>query len=169
MEDENILEEPTLEPIHPIEQTPYGAFIISRDVVCTPTSLCTWNDDGKPAVYCKLPEHTLNPICQTVNQGIGLLGCHQENTCGGIVRPSTSQKILKENPQYMVAIQKEEEKHGRKRRPHLKWWWSLLIVLSCLFFLSMISLVVYRYYKQKRRYKGVSFNQNQKRSTSRKI
>lgn len=108
----------TLEPINPIDKTPYGAFVIHNDLVCTPTSLCTWKQEekkNKPVVYCHLPQHTLNPVCQETNKGVGLLNCFEEPTCGGLVPLTTTKKILRENPHYIEVIHKEEikEKTGR--------------------------------------------------------
>jgi hypothetical protein len=99
----------TLEPINPIGNTPYGAMIIKSDVFCSPTSLCTWSEN-KPAVYCQLPPHTLNPICQDVNKGIGMIGCYSDATCGGLIPISRSQRTLAENPHYMTMLKEKEAK-----------------------------------------------------------
>lgn len=101
--------EDTLEPVQPIEETPYGALVIRNNLLCTPTSLCTWSDT-KPAVYCRLLPHTLNPVCQEVNKGIGLIGCYEEATCGGMVPVSKTQRILEQNPHYSAIIHAKEKK-----------------------------------------------------------
>lgn len=128
----------TLEPIRPIKNTPYGALIIGGDVLCTPTSLCTWSEEGRtPEIYCKQPAHTLNPVCQTVNTGIGLIDCYSEKTCGGMIRPETTQKILKKNPHYIRIIQEEEE---RQRNPQwrLDYAWIVIIVMMIVLLLTLL-------------------------------
>lgn len=162
-------EEETLEPIYPIEKTPYGALLIEDTILCTPTSLCTWDEQKKATVYCKMPQHTLNPVCQKTNQGIGLVGCYAENTCGGLVHQTTTKKLLEENPNYKQVIHQQEvkfqqEKNKRKyfkKRKEKKIYYLLISVL-CLLILLFFSLVwLTKTYFHKRRSKRVS--QNQKR------
>jgi hypothetical protein len=143
-------EEETLEPIHPIGKTPYGALLIEENVLCTPTSLCTWDEQKKATVYCKLPQHTLNPVCQKTNQGIGLVGCYAENTCGGLVHQTTTKKLLEERPHYKEVIHKEKNIY------------YLLISVLCLLILLFFALVwLTKTYFHKKRKRNVS--QTQKR------
>ena len=134
--------EPTLEPINPIQETPYGAIIIHNDILCTPTSLCTWSD-GKPAPFCQLPIHTLNPVCEKPQKGIGLWGCYKEPTCGGLVRLGETEKILKNKPHYLNIIQNEENKIKRKKQKKILEWDYALIVIVVLMVLLLIILVAW--------------------------
>ena len=168
--------ENTLEPIQPIEETPYGALVIHNDVLCTPTSLCTWAD-AKPAVYCRLPPHTLNPVCQEVNKGIGLMGCYEEPTCGGMVPVSKTQRLLRQNPHYQAIIRANEQKL-EKRRKHTKsknLTWMYVVIVVVLVVLSMLVAALlghhtYKVYKERRHLKKKQIiTQTPKRSTSRTI
>lgn len=155
----------TLEPIRPVENTPYGAMIIGRDLLCTPTSLCTWSYDEtdgdgsvkpKPVVYCKQPEHTLNPICQRTNSGIGLMGCYDEKTCGGMApNPSTTDELLRKKPQYINILQKEEDRVAKlQNKKRMKTNHIILISISvCLALLILILLLfAYRKHRKNRRH-----------------
>ena len=148
--------DPTLEPINPIEETPYGAMIIQKDVVCTPTSLCTWSGD-EPMVYCRLPQHTLSPECQNVAKGIGLLGCYDEPTCGGFVRKETSENILNENPEYKKLITQEEKRvHNKVKQQKMKikqYHIILILVLFVLLFMALLWLWGYSVRKTYRKKK----------------
>lgn len=130
-------EDTLLEPIQPIRETPYGALVIRNDLLCTPTSLCTWSD-AKPAVYCRLPPHTLNPVCQEVNKGIGLMGCYEEATCGGMVPVSKTQRILEQNPHYRAAIRAKEKKLGSIQKPHRLSTSDAIIMMVVLVVLSLL-------------------------------
>jgi hypothetical protein len=163
-------EEETLEPIHPIGKTPYGALLIEENVLCTPTSLCTWDEQKKATVYCKLPQHTLNPVCQKTNQGIGLVGCYAENTCGGLVHQTTTKKLLEERPHYKEVIHQEEVKFQQEKKKHEnivkkgkeKNIYYLLISVLCLLILLFFALVwLTKTYFHKKRKRNVS--QTQKR------
>ena len=163
----------TLEPIHPIKETPYGALVIHNDVLCTPTSLCTWSG-VKPEVYCKLPPHTLNPVCQQVNKGIGLLGCYEEATCGGMSPISKTNQILAQNPHYQTIIRTAEQR--LKRGITKKRDFTTLALFSVLVFLSFMVLLLfgrhgYKMYKKRRLFsKKVPFiTRNRMHSTSHKI
>lgn len=142
-------EDETLEPIHPIKKTPYGALLIENNVLCTPTSLCTWDEQKKATVYCKLPQHTLNPVCQKTNQGIGLVGCYAENTCGGLVHQTITNKLLEENPHYKKVIHQEEVKFQQEKKNKRKYFKTrneqkihyLLISFLCLLILLFFVLV----------------------------
>jgi len=163
--------ENTLEPINPMEETPYGALIIGNDVLCTPTSLCTWSDDAKPAVYCQLPPHTLSPVCQQVNKGIGLMGCYDEPTCGGLMPASRTKRLLEEKPHY-VAIIRNEEKKLQKQKTNMLATVVLGLVLVILTFLVVFLLgrQTYKVYK-KRKFmrKKHAITQTRKHSASHKI
>lgn len=135
----------TLEPIRPIKDTPYGALIIGNDVLCTPTSLCTWSD-GEPEIYCKQPAHTLNPVCQTVRTGIGLIDCYSEKTCGGMTRPETTERILREKPHYYDIIRSEEE----RQQPPLKLDYAWIVIIVMMIVLLII-LIRYEYKRHRRR------------------
>lgn len=168
----------TLEPINPIQRTPYGAIIIDYDVMCTPTSLCTWsvdeNGSPKPVVYCQKPEHTLNPICQQTNRGIDLIGCYAEPTCGGIVSNARKTKdILRKKPHYINIIKEEEKSMKQLKRKRQKEEFTnhvLLISITVCLALIVIALLLYAYSKR-RRYsrRKRQISQNLKRPTSRKI
>lgn len=164
----------TLEPIHPIEETPYGALIIHNDILCTPTSLCTWSD-MKPAVYCRLPPHTRNPVCLEVKKGIGLLGCFDEPSCGGIVPVSRTKEILDQNPQYRAMIRTNENKLKRTKKSKNKKMNRLFIFLFLFFFLFVIfmfGLELYQMYRKRKfvqKKKTYNLIQSRKHSTSRKI
>ena len=167
--------EETLEPIEPIEETPYGALVIHNDVLCTPTSLCTWAD-AKPAVYCRLPPHTLNPVCREVNKGIGLMGCYEEATCGGMVPVSKTRRLLEQNPHYQAIIRANEEKLGKKKKKRSKpspWAYVLMIVVLVLLSLLMATLLGHKTYKvyKKRRHltKKTIITRTPKRSASHTI
>lgn len=136
----------TLEPINPITDTPFGALIIGNDVLCTPTSLCTWSD-GEPEIYCRQPSHTLNPVCQTVNTGIGLIDCYSEPTCGGMTRPETTERILQKNPQYHGIIRNEEE----RQQPRLKLDYAWIVMIVMMIVLLLI-LIQYEYKRHRRRH-----------------
>lgn len=149
-------EEEILEPINPIYNTPYGALIINNDVLCTPTSLCTWKNN-KPAVYCRLPQHTLNPVCKEKN--IGLLDCYNEPTCGGMVPVSTTKKLLYENPQYVNIIQKEEMKTKQyitkqkkiKKQKKIQYILIIIIVVLIILFFILVWYTKKHHYKKKKR------------------
>lgn len=165
--------ENTLEPIQPIEETPYGALVIHNDVLCTPTSLCTWAD-AKPAVYCRLPPHTLNPVCQEVNKGIGLMGCYEEATCGGMVPVSKTRRLLEQNPHYRAIIRTNEQKLERKKHKkskHATWTYGLIIVVLVMLSLLVAALLGHHSYKayKKRRHVKKNIIQTPKRSASRTI
>lgn len=151
----------TLEPIRPITDTPHGALIIGGDVLCTPTSLCTWSEDGKkPEIYCKQPAHTLNPTCKTVNTGIGLIDCYSEKTCGGMVRPETTQKILRKKPHYIRIIQEEEERQ-RGSQWRLDYAWIIIIVMMVLLLLILLGYEHKAHRRRRRHYSRL--NQSRKR------
>lgn len=172
--------EETLEPIHSIDETPYGEIIIGKDVLCTPTSLCTW-EDSRPVVYCKQPQHTLNPICKTVNKGIGLLGCYKEATCGGNIPTFLSEQILEQNPHYRTILQKEEQKVRNPSPPKDKMSIFILGMVPVVLFLIMCMIYYFSQHKKLKewwrhklikhvlRKKSTSITQNPKRSTFRKI
>ena len=143
-------EEETLEPIHPIEETPYGAIIIHNDVLCTPTSLCTWADT-KPAVYCRLPPHTRNPVCQEVNKGIGLMGCYEEATCGGMVPPSRTRELLEQNPQYRTVLRTKEWQLEKAQRPASTTTDVLVMTIMGMLSLFLIVLLTKQAYKAYRK------------------
>lgn len=143
----------TLEPIQPITDTPYGGMVIGYDVLCTPTSLCTWKET-KPVVYCKLPQHTLNPVCKKTNQGIGLIGCYDEPTCGGMTRLGETEKILLQNPQYKNIIQKEEEQKLLKKNETKSN--TIMVIVVIIILLVAVVVLFYHFYpvmikKKKRR------------------
>lgn len=150
-------EEETLEPINPLYDTPYGALLIENNVLCTPTSLCTWKDN-KPSVYCQLPQHTLNPVCQETNKGIGLLGCYNEPTCGGMIPRVITKKILHEKPHYIEIIKKEEVKQEKKKKLYTsrkKQKRILYFLITVICFLNLLLLILLwflkkRHYKRKR-------------------
>jgi hypothetical protein len=168
--------EETLEPIQPIEETPYGALVIHNDVLCTPTSLCTWSD-AKPAVYCRLPPHTLNPVCQEVNKGIGLMGCYEDATCGGMVPVSKTQRLLEQNPQYKAILHAHEQKLGKEKKKAspqpFRWAYVLMIVVLVLLSLLTVALLghqTYKVYKKRRHFKKKKLiSQTPKRSAFRRI
>jgi len=151
--------EDTLEPIQPITDTPYGALVIHNDVLCAPTSLCTWSD-AKPAVYCQLPPHTLNPVCLEVNKGIGLLGCYSDPACGGLIPESKTDEILKENPHYLKILKKQEnrikEQKSKKEFPV----YAIIILLVLLVIWSAFLMMFF--YKKRR------ISRTPKRSASRR-
>ena len=164
--------ENTLEPINPIEETPYGALVIHNDVLCTPTSLCTWAD-AKPAVYCRLPPHTLNPVCREVNKGIGLMGCYEEATCGGMVPVSKTQRLLRQNPHYQAIIRDNEQKLQAKKKNSNDLTWSYILIIVVLVLLSVLVVALfghqtYKVYK-KRKLHRKKINQTQRHSASRRI
>lgn len=129
--------EQNLEPINPIQETPYGAIVIHNDILCTPTSLCTWSD-GNPTPFCQVPLHTLNPVCEKPIQGIGLWGCYKEPTCGGLVRLGDTEKILKNKPHYWNIIQKEEKKIKKKEKKQLEWDYALIVIVVLMVLLLII-------------------------------
>jgi hypothetical protein len=151
--------ENTLEPIEPITDTPYGALVIHNDILCAPTSLCTWSD-SKPAVYCQLPPHTLNPVCLEVNKGIGLLGCYDDPSCGGLVLESKTEELLEKNPEYRTILKKQEN-NIKKQQKKKKFPVYAIIILSIVL---VILLVLMMFIYKKRR-----ITQIQRRSASRRI
>lgn len=154
----------TLEPIQPIMDTPYGALVIHNDILCAPTSLCTWTDD-KPEVYCQLPVHTLSPVCREVNKGIGLLGCYNDSTCGGMIPESKTDQILKENPDYISILRKQENKIKKKQQSKKKFPLYAIIILLIVLVIWSAFLASFLYKK----YKKHRFTRIQKRSASHKI
>lgn len=165
--------ENTLEPIHPIEETPYGALVIHNDVLCTPTSLCTWSD-AKPAVYCRLPPHTLNPVCQEVNKGIGLMGCYEDATCGGIIPVSKTRRLLEQNPHYRTIIRANEQKLQQKKKKSKNLTLSYALMMLVLVLLSVLVMFLlghhtYKVYKKRKLHRKKSITQTQRRSASRTI
>lgn len=153
--------ENTLEPIEPITDTPYGALVIQNDVLCAPTSLCTWSD-SKPAVYCQLPPHTLNPVCLEVNKGIGLLGCYDDPSCGGLVLESKTEQLLKENPEYIQILKNQENKIKKQQK---KFPVYAIIILSIVLVILLVFLMMFAYKKHKKR----RLTRIQRRSASRRI
>lgn len=124
-----------LDKINRIQETPYGAILIGNDKMCTPTSLCTW-DEGRPVSYCRVPLHTLNPVCQKDRESVRLLGCYREATCGGIIRPDVSQRLIQENPHYAslivnaeTAAAREEDSDAMKSR---MWYFIVFIIFAFL-------------------------------------
>lgn len=161
--------EKTLEPINPIEETPYGALVIQNDVLCTPTSLCTWSD-SRPAIYCRLPPHTLNPICQEVNKGIGLVGCYEDATCGGMVPVSKTRSLLEQKPHYRAIIRVNEEKlRGKKKSNNFTMYYIMIVAVLVLLSLLVAALLGHQTYKvyKKRKLHRKKINQTQRRSASR--
>lgn len=160
----------TLEPIQPVDETPYGALIIGNDVLCTPTSLCTWSDT-KPAMYCQLPQHTLNPVCKKISEEIGVIGCYDDPTCGGIVRQTTTKRILAENPQYMAIIKKHEKKllnrrKQQKSKQRLEYIFIIIFILLIFGLIIVMGQKTYKKYKKLNKPRSVS--RTPMRSTSRK-
>jgi hypothetical protein len=163
--------EDTLEPIHPIEETPYGALVVHNDVLCTPTSLCTWSN-AKPAVYCQLPPHTISPVCQEVNKGIGLMGCYDEPTCGGLLPASRTKRLLEEKPHYVAIIRNQEKKlQNQEKSSNILATLVLSLILGILSFLVVLLLArqTYKTYKKRKSMRKTHINQTRKHSASHRI
>lgn len=159
--------ESTLEPINPIQETPYGAIIIHNDILCTPTSLCTWSD-GKPTPFCQLPVHTLNPVCEKPQKGIGLWGCYKEPTCGGLVPPEVTEKILRKKPHYRDIIKNEENKMKRKKNTVIKWDYALVVIIVLMGVLLFI-LLSWRHKTRRRHKRKLITNRSRMHSKTDKI
>lgn len=149
-----------LETIRPTMDTPYGAMIIGKDVLCTPTSLCTWSKEGrKPEIYCNQPEHKRNPVCQTVNKGIGLIDCYTEPTCGGMVRFGQTERILRDKPHYLRILRDEEERHTIQSE--LDYAWVVIIVMTTVLLMILLGFG-YKVHRRSRRRRH-RLNQSRKR------
>jgi len=166
----------TLEPINPIQYSPYGAFIINNEMVCTPTSLCTWqNGETKP--YCSLSLHTRSPTCVDEEQsGLIIEGCYQEKTCGGKIDPVRNKIILQNNPDYIKMIQNHEQNlikfnpppHTKKRnivaeKHTIDIVFYLLISLLSIW---IVILVLYFFFKKKKKTSVHKKHTSLKRSSS---
>lgn len=158
--------EQTLEPINPIQETPYGAIIIHNDILCTPTSLCTWSN-GNPTPFCQLPVHTLNPVCEKPQKGIGLWGCYKEPTCGGLVPADLTEKIFKKKPHYRDIIKREEQKM-KKKPTVVKWDYALVVIIVLMGFLLFI-LLSWKHKTRRRNKKKLIKNQSPMHSKTGRI